>query len=129
MLLQTKSGIIGGASKYEDLVVDSLRPRFHSLSLLFQSSPLPAGLKRSHFYYASDLAEQRLQAEAARAAAADELAPRGHHTSSSSAIPAVFALTAAAQGRSILSLQTYLDIELSIKFFEFSKLRTPLHCK
>ena len=35
----------------------------------FQSSPLPAGLKRSHFYYASDLAEQRLQqAEAARAA-------------------------------------------------------------
>ena len=69
-------------------------------SLPFQSSPLPAGLKRSHFYYASDLAEKRLSESraAAAAAAADELANSTAHAQTSSATPAFFALTAAAQG-------------------------------
>ena len=68
-------------------------------SLPFQSSPLPAGLKRSHFYYASDLAEKRLsESRAAAAAAADELANSTAHAQTSSATPAFFALTAAAQG-------------------------------
>ena len=73
-----------------------------STNLDFQPSPLPAGLKPSHFYYASDLAEKRLS-ESRAAAEADELANKSTshpQTASSSAIPAVFALTAAAQGGS-----------------------------